>query len=95
MLGRAAASHPPRRVSRETLADVSNASRYLLMNLESLAWDPALCANFRIPMKMLPAIRSVHVCQHMARRSRVCACGSFRGLIFDSERRVRAGAHVH
>ncbi|WP_309616841.1 glycerol kinase GlpK [Salinibacterium sp.] len=38
--------------------DVTNASRTLLMNLETLAWDDDLLARFGIPASMLPEIRS-------------------------------------
>lgn len=40
------------------LTDVSNASRTLLMDLETLEWDPEICADMGIPMSMLPEIRS-------------------------------------
>ncbi len=36
--------------------DVSNASRTMLMNIETLKWDEDLCELFNIPMKMLPKI---------------------------------------
>jgi len=36
--------------------DVTNASRTQLMGLESLAWEPALLAEFGIPRAVLPAI---------------------------------------
>ncbi|GAA4478531.1 glycerol kinase GlpK [Rhodococcus olei] len=38
--------------------DVTNASRTMLMNLHTLAWDEQICADMRIPMSMLPQIRS-------------------------------------
>lgn len=38
--------------------DVTNASRTMLMDLESLAWDKRLCKFFSIPMSILPQIRS-------------------------------------
>ena len=38
--------------------DVTNASRTLLMDLRTLAWDPAIAAAFDIPMSMLPEISS-------------------------------------
>ena len=38
--------------------DVTNASRTLLMDLETLAWDDDLLAQFGIPASMLPEIRS-------------------------------------
>jgi glycerol kinase len=40
------------------LTDVTNASRTLLMNLETLAWDSELLKAFAIPEEVLPEIRS-------------------------------------
>ncbi|MFZ2526563.1 MAG: glycerol kinase GlpK [Rhodococcus sp. (in: high G+C Gram-positive bacteria)] len=40
------------------VTDVTNASRTMLMNLETLQWDPQICADLGIPMSMLPQIRS-------------------------------------
>ncbi|XP_012281202.1 glycerol kinase [Orussus abietinus] len=40
------------------ITDVSNASRTMLMNIESLKWDPALCSFFGIPQGILPKIHS-------------------------------------
>ncbi|NLE82796.1 MAG: glycerol kinase GlpK [Rhodococcus sp.] len=40
------------------VTDVTNASRTMLMDLETLDWDPQICADFDIPMSMLPEIRS-------------------------------------
>ncbi|PBC31489.1 glycerol kinase isoform X1 [Apis cerana] len=40
------------------VTDVSNASRTMLMNIESLKWDPLLCRFFGIPQHILPEIRS-------------------------------------
>jgi len=40
------------------LTDVTNASRTMLMNLETLSWDPFLCKFFDIPASILPEIRS-------------------------------------
>lgn len=39
------------------VTDVTNASRTMLMNIESLHWDPMLCNFFEIPEKILPEIR--------------------------------------
>jgi glycerol kinase len=39
------------------VTDVTNASRTLLMNLETLAWDDRLLAAMNIPRAMLPEIR--------------------------------------
>lgn len=38
--------------------DVTNASRTMLMNLDTLDWNPEICAAMGIPMSMLPEIRS-------------------------------------
>lgn len=38
--------------------DVTNASRTMLMNIDTLEWDPELCKFFGIPKKILPEIRS-------------------------------------
>ncbi len=40
------------------VTDVTNASRTMLMNLETLQWDPELCAALNIPLSMLPTIVS-------------------------------------
>lgn len=38
------------------VTDVTNASRTLLMNLRTLAWDDELCATLRVPRAVLPSI---------------------------------------
>jgi glycerol kinase len=43
---------------RAHVTDVSNASRTLLMNLRTRAWDPELLALFGVPAAVLPEIRS-------------------------------------
>lgn len=40
------------------ITDVTNASRTMLMNIESLRWDPVLIKFFGIPSGVLPKIRS-------------------------------------
>jgi glycerol kinase len=40
------------------ITDVTNASRTMLMNLETLDWDDQLLALFDVPRSMLPEIRS-------------------------------------
>jgi glycerol kinase len=37
--------------------DVSNASRTLLLNLQTAAWDDELCRYFGVPRALLPAVR--------------------------------------
>src|SRR5579859_2781095 len=43
---------------RVHVTDVSNASRTLLFNIHSMAWDPEILDYFRIPASLLPAVRS-------------------------------------
>lgn len=38
-------------------ADVTNASRTLLMDLQTLQWDDGQVKTFNIPKAMLPAIK--------------------------------------
>ncbi|HEV8562994.1 MAG TPA: glycerol kinase GlpK [Actinophytocola sp.] len=38
--------------------DVTNASRTMLMDLDTLSWDPGIAAEMGIPLSMLPEIRS-------------------------------------
>ena len=40
------------------VTDVSNASRTLLFNLHTLAWDPELLACLEVPTELLPEVRS-------------------------------------
>ena len=40
------------------VTDVTNASRTMLMDLDTLAWDADIAADMGIPMSMLPEIRS-------------------------------------
>jgi glycerol kinase len=40
------------------VTDVTNASRTMLMDLETLAWDPDICSLMGIPVDMLPEIRT-------------------------------------
>ncbi|XP_055701543.1 glycerol kinase [Phlebotomus papatasi] len=49
------------------VTDVTNASRTMLMNIETLRWDAKLCSFFEIPTTVLPEIRSsCEVYGHMA-----------------------------
>jgi len=42
---------------RNHVTDVSNASRTLLFNLQSLAWDEEILGYFRIPRSLLPEVK--------------------------------------
>ncbi|MFC4356586.1 glycerol kinase GlpK [Halobium salinum] len=39
------------------ITDVTNASRTMLFNIHDMAWDDELCAEFDVPMEMLPEVR--------------------------------------
>jgi glycerol kinase len=47
---------------RAHLTDVSNASRTLLFNLHTLAWDPQILNYLAIPAALLPEVRSSSEC---------------------------------
>ncbi|WP_309070014.1 glycerol kinase GlpK [Arthrobacter sp.] len=40
------------------ITDVTNASRTLFMDLETLSWDPSILETFGVPASMMPEIRS-------------------------------------
>lgn len=40
------------------ITDVTNASCTMLMNIDTIKWDTELCSFFKIPMEILPEIRS-------------------------------------
>ena len=42
----------------EHVTDVTNASRTMLMDLRTQRWDEQICADFRVPLAMLPRIAS-------------------------------------
>jgi len=58
------------------VTDVTNASRTMLMNLETLDWDAEICAIMGVPPSMLPEIRSSSEIYGHTRPS-----GPFRGSI--------------
>lgn len=57
------------------VTDVTNASRTLLMNLDSLTWNEDICIDMGIPMSMLPEIKS---------SSEVYGHGRKQGLLIDT-----------
>jgi len=54
------------------VTDATNASRTQLMNLGTLAWDPAILAAFEIPANLLPEIRSSSEIYGHARIEPIC-----------------------
>ncbi|RAX24307.1 MULTISPECIES: glycerol kinase GlpK [unclassified Actinomyces] len=57
------------------VTDVTNASRTLLMDVRTLKWREDICADFGIPMSMLPEIRS---------SSEIYGYGRKNGLLIDT-----------
>ena len=57
------------------VTDVTNASRTLLMDLETLAWDEQICRDMTIPASMLPEIRS---------SAEVYGTGRSQGMLMDT-----------
>ena len=55
--------------------DVTNASRTMLMNIDTLDWNPGICADMGIPVSMLPEIRP---------SSGVFGLGRKNGLLIDT-----------
>lgn len=55
--------------------DVTNASRTQMMDLRTLQWDPDICRDMGVPMRMLPQIRS---------SSEVYGYGRKQGLLIDT-----------
>ena len=53
------------------ITDVSNASRTMLMDLETLAWDDELCDAIGVPKSMLPEIRPSSAVYGEVKRRRV------------------------
>jgi len=49
------------------LTDVSNASRTLLFNIDTLTWDPELLDLFGIPAAMLPDVKASSACYGLTR----------------------------
>jgi glycerol kinase len=60
------------------ITDVTNASRTMLMDLETLDWDPELLSFFGIPRPMLPTIVPS---SHATAYQRTCSDGPFGGEV--------------
>ncbi|MDR8019444.1 glycerol kinase GlpK [Nesterenkonia aerolata] len=57
------------------VTDVTNASRTMLMNIDTLDWNDEICAEMGVPVAMLPEIRS---------SSEVYGYGRKKGLLIDT-----------
>ncbi|GAB3684369.1 glycerol kinase GlpK [Saccharopolyspora tripterygii] len=67
------------------VTDPTNASRTLLMDLETLQWDPDICAEIGIPMSMLPEIRSSSEVYGQFRERGVFAGVPIAGILGDQQ----------
>ncbi|KAM6447193.1 glycerol kinase isoform 1-T1 [Liasis olivaceus] len=60
--------------------DVTNASRTMLFNINSLEWDDELCKFFEIPMEMLPNVRSSSEIYGLLKISPTLSSGALTGV---------------
>lgn len=67
------------------VTDVTNASRTMLMDLRTLAWDADLCAEMSVPMSMLPQIRSSSEVYGHGRASGLLAGVPYSGILGDQQ----------
>jgi glycerol kinase len=65
--------------------DPTNASRTLLMDLDTLQWDPELCETIGVPMSMLPEIRSSSEVYGEVKSPRVMAGVPIAGILGDQQ----------
>jgi len=65
--------------------DVTNASRTMLMNLDTLEWNPEICAAMSIPVSMLPEIRSSSEVYGHGRPSGMLAGVPIAGILGDQQ----------
>ncbi|HIE25027.1 MAG TPA: glycerol kinase, partial [Anaerolineales bacterium] len=64
----------------EHITDVTNASRTLLMNLETLDWDDELLELMNIPRAMMPEIRSSSEIYGYVKMGNIALGGVFEGI---------------
>ncbi|YAL83577.1 glycerol kinase GlpK [Dermacoccaceae bacterium W4C1] len=67
------------------ITDVTNASRTLLMDLETLSWDESIAEDMKIPMSMLPEIKSSSVEYGRVRERGVLAGVPIAGILGDQQ----------
>jgi glycerol kinase len=65
--------------------DPTNASRTLLMDLDTQQWDPQMCETIGVPMGMLPEIRSSSEVYGEIRSPRVMAGVPIAGILGDQQ----------
>ncbi len=67
------------------VTDVTNASRTMLMNLDSLTWNEEIAADMGIPMSMLPEIRSSAEVYGKGRQRGVLPGAPIAGILGDQQ----------
>jgi glycerol kinase len=67
------------------VTDATNASRTLLMNLDTLSWDEEICAELGVPTAMLPEIRSSSEQYGQVRERGVLAGVPIAGILGDQQ----------
>jgi glycerol kinase len=67
------------------VTDVTNASRTMLMDLETLAWDESIAAEMGVPVPMLPEIRSSSEVYGEVRAGGVLAGVPIAGILGDQQ----------
>lgn len=67
------------------VTDPTNASRTLLMDLDTLRWDEAICAEMGVPVAMLPQIRSSSEVYGTVRERGVLAGVPIAGILGDQQ----------
>ncbi len=65
--------------------DATNASRTMLMDLDTLSWDESICADMGIPMSMLPEIKSCSEVYGKVRDRGVLAGVPIAGILGDQQ----------
>ncbi|GAB2912340.1 glycerol kinase GlpK [Rhodococcus aerolatus] len=67
------------------VTDPTNASRTMLMDLDTLSWDESICADMGIPVSMLPEIRSSSEVYGHVRERGVLAGVPIAGILGDQQ----------
>src|SRR3954449_4267870 len=67
------------------ITEPTNASRTLLMDLDTLTWDPAIAEDMKIPMSMLPEIKSSSQVYGDVRPRGVLAGVAIAGILGDQQ----------
>lgn len=67
------------------VTDVTNASRTMLMDLESLSWDENIAKDMGIPMSMLPEIKSSSEVYGMGRKQGLLVDTPISGILGDQQ----------